>query len=100
MRIKELNAARDEIKKVREKAASDLKTLAGLCASMEGEVKRRYYEEINRADGKTDGLEDFVEVSRNLKRDLQAVNAAISIVSSRIHGADGYDFEETEEEGK
>jgi len=100
MRIRDLNATRDEIRKVRDRVAADLKSLAGLCASMEGEIKRRYYEEINRADGKTDGLEEFEAVSRLLKRDLQAVNGALGILTSKVDGASGYDFESMSEEGR
>lgn len=94
MRIKELNSARDEAKRLRDRISSDLRSLSDICSSMENEVRRRYYEEISRADGNVEGLDEFEEVSRILKRDVQAVNGALAIVSGKIKCADGYNFEE------
>lgn len=100
MRVKNLNSTRDEIKRLRDKITVDLRALVGLCSSMEAEIRRRYYEEINKENGDTDGLESFDEVSRILKKDMQALNGALAIVTSKVNGVLGYDFEEMTEEGK
>lgn len=94
MRVKNLNAAREDIKKLRDKVTADLKALGTLCAAMGDEVNRRYHEEVSRAEGNTDGLEDFLVVARLLKRDQQFVNGALTIVQNKVQGAQGYDFEE------
>ena len=97
MRVKDLNATRDQIRSLREKVAADLGNLSALCASMSDEVSRRYYEELNRSEGKTDGLEEFQAVARLLRRDAQAAAGARAIESDRVKGAEGYDFQEMEE---
>jgi len=99
MRVRDLNATKGEIKKQRDRIAVDLKTLSALCASMRDEVGRRYYEEVNRADGKTDGLEEFQEVQRLLKRDVVAINGAMAIIL-KVQGAEGYDFDEMAEQAE
>jgi hypothetical protein len=98
MRVKDLNAARDEIKKLRDKVSADLKSLGVLCATMGDEVNRRYHEEVSQADGSTEGLEDFETVTRILKRDRQAVLGALAIIQNKVQGAQGYNFEEMTEE--
>lgn len=97
MRVKSLNATKTEIKRLRDRIAGDLTQLGSLCVSLGAELERRYHEEVVRAGGETDGLDEFQNATRSLKRDRQAVDAALAIVSSKVMGASGYEFEEVAE---
>ena len=94
MKIKNLNSARDDIKRLRDKVSNDLRSLMGLCMSMQKEIERRYHEEVSLAGGETDGLEEFNTVARGLKMDQRAVSGALAIIRNQVRGASGYDFEE------
>lgn len=98
MRIRNLNESRDEIARLRDRIAADLKSLGSVCSSMSTEVERRYHEEMARSSGDDEGLEEFQTVARSLKRDRQAVDSALGILMNKVRGASGYDFEETAED--
>lgn len=95
-----LNKKRDEIQGLRKKIAADLQKLGGMCSEMGNEVSRLYHEEVARADGNPQGLDDYQSLSRSLMKDAAAVNGARSIVTSRVSAASGYDFEELAEEDR
>ena len=94
MRVKNLNRIRDDIITLRQKIVNDLKSLGTMCGNMGSEVERRYHEEMARAGGDAEGLEEFQAVARILKKDRVAVNGALAIVQNKVQGATGYDFEE------
>jgi len=89
-----LNAKRDEVQSLRDRVAGDLGKIRGLCSEMSAEVNRLFLEEVSRANGDTSGLDDYQSLSRSLKKDAAVVQGALSIVSGRLQGARGYDFED------
>jgi len=100
VRVKNLNVARGGIKCLRDRIAKDLRLLGDLCSSLGSEVERRYHEEVSLADGDTEGLDEFQVVARELKRDGKAISGALSILTSQVRGASGYDFEEMDDQGR
>lgn len=94
-----LTKKRDEIQGLQKRVAADLQKLGGMCSEMSNEVRRLYHEEVARAKGDPNGLDDYQTLSRSLMKDAAAVNGARAIVANRVSAAAGYDFEELAEEG-